>query len=100
LASGSLDHEVRLWNTETNECTNVWDFGRPIASLAFHAAGNIIAVASGHRLYMWDYQAGMKENPKKPVVVLRTRRSLRAVHFHPLGFDMLLTAEVRDKREF
>ena len=39
LASGSLDHEVRLWNARTSECVLRFDFGKPIASLAFHPEG-------------------------------------------------------------
>eukprot|EP00241_Pyramimonas_parkeae_P004901 CAMPEP_0114254518 /NCGR_PEP_ID=MMETSP0058-20121206/17023_1 /TAXON_ID=36894 /ORGANISM="Pyramimonas parkeae, CCMP726" /LENGTH=355 /DNA_ID=CAMNT_0001368745 /DNA_START=261 /DNA_END=1325 /DNA_ORIENTATION=- len=92
LASGSLDHKVMLWNTVTRQCVTSLDFGRPIASLAFHADGDILAVASGHRLYMWRY----KEAGCEPTIALRTRRSLRAVHFHPLGAPLLLSAEVND----
>eukprot|EP00873_Tetraselmis_striata_P042308 jgi/Tetstr1/462572/TSEL_007558.t1 len=95
LASGSLDHEVRLWSAGTGECLNIWDFGRPISSLAFHSQGNVLAVASGHRLHMWEYDKGVSGS-SAPSVCLRTRRSLRAVHFHPHGAPLLLTAEVND----
>ncbi|URD75784.1 WD domain, G-beta repeat domain containing protein [Musa troglodytarum] len=87
LASGSLDHEVRLWDTETADY-------RPIASIAFHAQGELLAVASGHKLYIWNYNK--REEASSPTVVLKTRRSLRAVHFHPHGAPFLLTAEVND----
>ena len=60
LASGSLDHEVRLWNARTSECVLRFDFGKPIASLAFHPEGDILAVASGHKLYTWRYAAAMR----------------------------------------
>lgn len=41
---------------------------------------------------MWHYNRnGETSSPK---IVLRTRRSLRAVHFHPHGAPFLLTAEV------
>ncbi|KAM7270272.1 hypothetical protein ACFE04_029486 [Oxalis oulophora] len=92
LASGSLDHEVRLWNANTSECIGSHDFSRPIASIAFHANGELLAVASGHKLYIWNYDMGRKD----PVIVLKTRRSLRAVHFHPHAAPFLLTAEVND----
>ena len=42
------------------------------------------------QLYMWEYA---KEGAQ-PMVVLKTRRSLRAVHFQPHGIPLLLTAEV------
>lgn len=41
---------------------------------------------------MWYYDRRGQES--SPVVVLKTRRSLRAVHFHPHGAPLLLTAEV------
>ncbi|KAJ0967418.1 hypothetical protein J5N97_024335 [Dioscorea zingiberensis] len=55
IASGSLDHEVRLWDAHTGDCIGSRDFYRPIASIAFHAQGEILAVASGHKLFIWHY---------------------------------------------
>ena len=43
------------------------------------------------QLYLWEYTSG-----RPPVVALKTRRSLRAVHFHPQGGPLLLSAEVTD----
>ncbi|KAJ1416824.1 WD40/YVTN repeat-like-containing domain superfamily [Sesbania bispinosa] len=94
LASGSLDQEVRLWDANTSEWILSHYFYRPIASIAFHANGEIIAVASGHKLYMWHYSNGGEAS--SPVFVLKTRRSLRAVHFHPHAAPYLLTAQVND----
>ncbi|KAL0737077.1 hypothetical protein Bca4012_013287 [Brassica carinata] len=94
VASGSLDQYVRLWNTTTSECFKSHEFYKPIASMAFHAEGELLAVASGHKLHMWHYDKIGEES--KPVVVLKTRRSLRAVHFHPHGAPFLLTGEVSD----
>lgn len=54
---------------------------------------HISAVCEGSiaaQLYMWEYA---KEGAQ-PMVVLKTRRSLRAVHFQPHGIPLLLTAEV------
>jgi activator-of-BECN1-regulated-autophagy protein 1 len=56
LVSGSLDHQVRVWNATSAECILCFDFGKPIASLAFNAAGDVLAVASGHKLYAWRYR--------------------------------------------
>ncbi|KAJ7977148.1 Transducin/WD-40 repeat family protein [Quillaja saponaria] len=94
LASGSLDQEVRLWDANTSECIVSHHFYRPIASIAFHAQGEILAVASGHKLYIWRYSK--RDEAASPNFVLKTRRSLRAVHFHPRGAPYLLTAEVND----
>ncbi|KAF0932433.1 hypothetical protein E2562_010345 [Oryza meyeriana var. granulata] len=94
LASGSLDQEVRLWDAKTSDCIGSQDFHRPIASIAFHAMGEILAVASGHKLYIWNYNK--RGEAAAPSIILRTRRSLRAVHFHPHGAPYLLTAEVNN----
>eukprot|EP00798_Chlamydomonas_sp_ICE-L_P025993 gene25993-11683_t len=71
LASGSLDHTVCISRISTGQTIHVHDFDKPIASLAFHPGGGIMVVASGHK----------------------TKKSLRAVHFHPGGLNLLLTAE-------
>ncbi|CAD6264077.1 unnamed protein product [Miscanthus lutarioriparius] len=94
LASGSLDHEVRLWDANTSDCIGSQDFHRPIASIAFHGRGEILAVASGHKLYIWNYNK--RDDASFPAIILKTRRSLRAVHFHPHGAPYLLTAEVNN----
>ncbi|KAK3009904.1 hypothetical protein RJ639_010974, partial [Escallonia herrerae] len=94
LASGSLDHEVRLWDANTAECIGSRDFYRPIASIAFHAQGELLAVASGHKLYIWQYSR--RGETSSPTIILKTRRSLRAVHFHPHAAPFLLTAEVNE----
>lgn len=94
LASGSLDHEVRIWDASIAECIGSRNFYRPIASIAFHAHGEFLAVASGHKLFIWHYNR--RGETSSPTIVLKTRRSLRAVHFHPYAAPFLLTAEVND----
>ncbi|KAK9827688.1 hypothetical protein WJX81_000005 [Elliptochloris bilobata] len=99
LASGSLDYEVRLWDVPSGVCLATHSFQKPIASLAFHCDGRhqLLAVASGHKLYLWEYrQFGSSPLPE---TCLKTRRSLRAVHFHPHGAPLILTAEVHDPTE-
>ncbi|MDK0882660.1 hypothetical protein P5F54_15315, partial [Clostridium perfringens] len=71
LASGSLDYEVRLWDASTSECIGSRDFYRPIASIAFHAKGDVLAVASGHKLYLWHYNK--RGESSSPIIALRTR---------------------------
>eukprot|EP00887_Chlorella_sp_A99_P001076 scaffold14.g1076.t1 len=92
LASGSLDHEVRLWDADTGQCIARHTFGKPIASLAFHVSADVLAIACGHKLYVWEYSTV----GRSPTIVLKTRRSMRAVHFHPHGLPIVLTAEVQD----
>ena len=114
LVSGSLDREVRLWDAFTGECLQTFLFSRPIASISFHASGDIMSIATGHKLYMCrcghvgdegdadgrDESGGginsdnVVNEIMGPVMVLRTHRSLRAVQFHPTGAPYLLTAEL------
>ena len=42
-------------------------------------------------MYIWDY----KNRSQKPYHILRTRKSMRAIHFHPTNPRLLLTAERR-----
>ncbi|KAJ0052069.1 hypothetical protein Pint_01634 [Pistacia integerrima] len=77
-----------------DSCSGYFCNNRPIASIAFHAEGGLLAVASGHKLYIWPYNN--RGEASSPIIVLRTRRSLRAVHFHPHAAPFLLTAEVND----
>lgn len=81
-----------MWDATTGQCLAKHMFGKPIASLAFHVSAPILAIACGHKLYMWEYTV----SGSPPVIVLRTRRSMRAVHFHPYGLPVVLTAEVQD----
>ena len=50
LASGDLDSEVCIWDALSGRCLHRHTFGRAIASLAFHLDGQLLAVASGHRV--------------------------------------------------
>ncbi|KAL6757465.1 quinon protein alcohol dehydrogenase-like superfamily [Haematococcus lacustris] len=95
VASGSLDYSVSVWQASQGQRLHHHSFGKPIASIAFHPSGHLLAVASGHKVYVWPYQAGLDSQPS---VLLKTRRSLRALHFHPLGRPLLLTAEVVERR--
>jgi len=105
LASGSLDNTVIVWDAESGQMTARWDFGKSIASLAFHPGSDALCVAAGHKLYAWKYKkyrlrsdpSGVEVDVRDAVnILLKTPRSLRAVHFHPTGAPLLLTAEVRD----
>ena len=107
LASGSLDNTVIVWDRATGAMTARWDFGKSIASLAFFPGSDILCVTAGHKLYAWKYKKYKSLGQVNPdgsavsaqdavKVLLRTTRSLRAVHFHPTGAPMILTAEVRD----
>ena len=44
------------------------------------------------QLFVWHYSR--RGETSSPTIILKTRHSLRAVHFHPHGAPVLLTAEV------
>ncbi|KAK9795580.1 hypothetical protein WJX73_006789 [Symbiochloris irregularis] len=95
LVSGSLDYEVRVWDANSGACLHSHNFGRPIASLAFKADGSLLAIASGHTLFAWVFDEDCQPQGL-PVPVLKTRRSMRAIHFHPFGAPLMLSAEVNN----
>ena len=107
LASGSLDNTVIVWDRKTGAMTARWDFGKSIASLAFLPGSDLLLVTAGHKLSSWNYRRFRHASQMNPdgnlirredatQVLLRTRRSLRVVHFHPTGMPLLMTAEVCD----
>ncbi|KAF9597114.1 hypothetical protein IFM89_015943, partial [Coptis chinensis] len=67
---------------------------RPIASIAFHAQGEVLAVALGHKLYIWHYNR--RGETSSPAIILKTRRSLGTCIFIPIFAPFLLTAEVNN----
>ncbi|RVX00920.1 Retrovirus-related Pol polyprotein from transposon TNT 1-94 [Vitis vinifera] len=77
LASGSLDYEVHIWDANTAECIGSRDFYHPIASIAFHAKGELLVVASRHKLYVQHYSRRWETS--SPTIILKIRRSLRVV---------------------
>nr|CAB3456737.1 unnamed protein product [Digitaria exilis] len=95
FASGMLKHHTALeyFASVFNLIHSSTD--RPIASIAFHANGELLAVASGHKLFLLDYNN--RGEAVDPPMILKTRRSLRAVQFHPHAAPYLLTAEVHSR---
>ena len=59
--------------------------------LSFYSCLCLVSMCT--QLYIWQYNSREVE-VASPAIVLKTRRSLRAVHFHPHGAPLLLTAEV------
>ncbi|GIL60773.1 hypothetical protein Vafri_15217 [Volvox africanus] len=93
MASGSLDYTAAIWQVSTGQMLNKYDFGKPVASLVFDPSGTMLVVSAGHKVYSWPFT-----RLAPPVKILKTRRSLRALHFHPTAPHILLTAEVTERR--
>ncbi|XP_051127777.1 uncharacterized protein LOC127249142 isoform X3 [Andrographis paniculata] len=88
LATGSTDRVVHLWHANTTTPIRSYIFDHPIYSIAFHPQGEILAVASRDKVYIWKYNAIERNEPRS---ILHTSHLL-AVQFHPCGAQ-LLTAE-------
>ncbi|CAD7696597.1 unnamed protein product [Ostreobium quekettii] len=95
VVSGSLDSEVRLWNVNTGQLLQSRDFGRNIQSVAFHPSGKFLAVAAGRKVYLWVHNEGSKRF-EEVHIVLKTSKTIRTVHFHPLSCSYILTTERMD----
>ncbi|KAF6158159.1 hypothetical protein GIB67_014953 [Kingdonia uniflora] len=96
LASRSLDHEIFSCTVLLISLSS-YHADRPIASIPFHPQREVLAVAFGHKLYIWHYNR--RGEASSPTIVLKTRRLLRAVRFHPHAAPFLLTAEVSYKSD-
>lgn len=57
VASGCLGYQVRIWDwsLRMDTCLNIIRVKSAIISLAFHPSGDLLALASGNSLYLWDY---------------------------------------------
>jgi len=60
LASGSDDDTVRLWSTETWECTRALRVGHNVYSLAFSPDGSKVAVGESDAA-IWSVESGERE---------------------------------------
>ena len=69
IASGSLDNTVIVWDAESGQMTARWDFGKSIASLAFHPG-------SGRRC-AWRLDISCTRGSIKSIDCEATRREWR-----------------------
>lgn len=77
--------QVRVWDIEENACLNLIVFNQTIISLAFHPAGQYIAVASGMRIEMWEWQVPdslLQYLHETPQQANETRYATNSRHMH------------------
>src|SRR5271156_1753274 len=60
VASGSDDHTVRLWDTQTGECRSLLEgHSRSVNTVVFSPDGQLVASGSDdHTVRLWDAQIG------------------------------------------
>lgn len=94
LASGCLGCQVRVWNWKDGICLKMIRLDHAIISLSFHPSGHVLAIASGSRLYFWDYAnyAGADGNAdsRGALTEVELRHMLRCVHFPPNGNTLIV----------
>ena len=77
----------------------VWSQGVSQRKLPHQAIRELTSLVP-QQVYFWDYSkpSSSTRPHQNPSYILRTKRSLRALHFHPLGLPLILTAEVVDNK--
>jgi hypothetical protein len=87
-----------VWSISQNRCISKVKLENSIISIGFHPEGNLIAVASGTKLELWDWTKSLKSTwtgynlaPNTTAPPITHGRNIRAVLFHPNG-DYLLAA--------
>ena len=84
VVSGCLGFEIRLWDITTGQCLHQATLRHAIISLSFHPFGDLIAIASGNSVYLWDYQN------RVPIIAIVCPTSLRCVYFTSKGTRILI----------
>ncbi len=96
-----LLNQVRVWSVKSCLCISLMRYEASIISLAFHPAGEMLAVASGTqlRLVVWkastphgDLQPGNSSTDLHPSSLVVHSRNIRATLFHPSGDFLFLAA--------
>ena len=59
VASGCLGYEVRVWDIFHDVCIALTRFDSSIISLAFHPSGEVLAVASGPQVHLWEWRSAV-----------------------------------------
>ena len=52
---------MRVWDIAQDNCVSKYSYEFSIISLAFHPGGDIIGVATGPQLHMWDWKRSCKD---------------------------------------
>jgi hypothetical protein len=115
VASGCLGFEARVWNCTTQICLRKAEFNRAIISLSFHPSGDILAVAAGTAIYLWDYSSGappirefvhehpircLRFLPSRDALIVGAANSTRGEEDDRLTFQLMLCAfDVNAARE-
>ena len=89
-ASGCIGYQVRVWDIKTGECIKMVRLYNAIISLSFHPYGNLLSIACGNALYLWDYV-----NKDSPHAEWAFEHALRCVCFLPRGDKIIVGGLVK-----
>eukprot|EP00210_Caulerpa_lentillifera_P007079 g6772.t1 len=92
LVSGSLDYEIKLWDTDTGTYRQSKDFGKQISSVSFHPSGKALAIAAGHKIHLWEFNEE-KCQFEKSSCIFHANSTIRTVHFDPVRGNMIMVSE-------
>ena len=91
LASGSLDQTVRIWDVSTRQCLCRPHFDFVVSCIAFHASGELLAVAAGKRIFVLTPQGETLQVFDRFPQPVRKLQSMAAV-----GNKLLVTCDLED----
>lgn len=88
-----------MWNTATGQCLRTAALEAAIISLSFHPSGNMLAIASGQFVYLWDYNVRNREKPEsiqRDVFVIQ--ESPKLTEFEPRRCRLFILVEPASER--
>ena len=89
-ASGCIGYQVRVWDINNGVCSKMVRLDSAIISLSFHPMGDLLSVACGNRLILWDYVN--RDSPNHQFV---HEHALRCVCFLPQGDKIIVGGLVK-----
>mmetsp|Transcript_4936 Transcript_4936/g.14855 ORF Transcript_4936/g.14855 Transcript_4936/m.14855 type:complete len:532 (+) Transcript_4936:201-1796(+) len=98
VASGCIGFMCCVWDVKQQCCIRTFRFDSRITCVSFHPSGKYLAVVTGTKFYVWNWQ----EAHSRPHLFLDTVRSfsgLSLVEFHPAG-DTVILGEKRPQNNF
>ena len=60
VVTGSYDHKIKIWNSETKEILNVLDNGAPVEDLLISSNSSILISCGSNFVKVWDLVNGGK----------------------------------------
>jgi WD40 repeat protein len=79
--------QVRIWDIKENACVNMIILNQTIISVAFHPAGEYIAVACGMRIELWEWRVPLSYHEEVPQLPNNTPFAPNSKHLRHNAFS-------------